>query len=343
MRWNRVSTLAWQSRYVLCLACNPFIHRNSDGLWLRFTTYGAEGQPYVTLLPEYHLAEQAFHFETKNHGLLSTVFMYEGAGLGGWTRWVYSRAVNTLGRRTSLWESSGRRRGLRPQKDAPGKVCFRQLSVPISEGCVVTHDVKFVRADLNVRELMHEWRKLETSTRLKTTGFLFALPFLLPVIMLAIRRKDFVEASECSCDEPDKFWGLEPLLLDAREREIFKALDPELEDLTDEHSIAIRYGAGHMPAVAEWLESRGYRQTGSRFVLAIKAKRDAHCPAECGHGVALESWCEDQRERHAETVADTPETFSVSTQNVVGWQPTEASGPYAVSVANWNTGWTASG
>ena len=134
-----------------------------------------------------------------------------------------------------------------------------------------------------------------------------------------------------------------PLLLDAREREIFKAVDRELGSLSDEHTIAIRYGAGHMPAIAQWLESHCYAQTESRFVLAIKALKNAECPTNCGHYQAFDAWRMKQKKKHAMAVTKGPERLSVSTQNVVGWQPTEASGPYAVSVADWNTGWTASG
>lgn len=152
----------------------------------------------------------------------------------------------------------------------------RRLGLVVQDLGLQDLEVAVIGPDMSGVEFDIRWRRLPLALRLQAL-------YLVPVYaagMLLFGSRRFLARALGSLDDlpapgqavPERFEALDRLVVDDRDRLLVRALDSIHEQRRHEAvEVAVVYGAGHMPAVVQYLSARlGYRAASAQWFTVFE-------------------------------------------------------------------------
>jgi len=145
----------------------------------------------------------------------------------------------------------------------PDRVRYRELGTPV------------IAPDVNAAEFRHEWRKMPWWTRAALWPLLLAYTAIRMVTPRARLMRQVIDQElndlPSELDEAIAEHPLGKAMSVERDRRLVEALG-ELHEQRSEESItvAVAYGAAHVPAIVEYLTSRGYFVRSATWLTVIR-------------------------------------------------------------------------
>jgi len=202
------------------------------------------------LFPMIHLATPAFYADVMARLAGCQLIVAEGAGK--------TAAGQAL---TLVYRLSGRARrwGLVTQR-----LALTELGVPV------------VRPDMDADQFRRGWRRLPALVRL--AGWVMAPAYGIGLLMFGSRAflaRRLGSQEDLPTREEElgygRFDALEELLVDDRDALLVRALDAIHQQRSQEPiSVAVVYGASHMPAVVRYLARYGYRAGSAEWLTVFR-------------------------------------------------------------------------
>lgn len=304
-----------------------FNFTNETGTWVNVSKYvhPDPSMPSITLLPMIHIGEKEFFKEISLEVWRHDTAFLEGCYMPG--RKLFHIFHRTFARFSGLSLQNGKQplwKRWKRESKLQGKTGLTETIRKTGCHCGNCYydEMRVIRADL------HRWHALK-AFRLIPFWMKLTFPFLILAAIVAapfLNMRDYVFEDDEDCKSKDDgflgkimspFWKF---IMD--DRDLFLRMIVAEEVLRPRHqgkSLCVKYGAKHMPALAQtFLNDFGYTLASQREVLAVKkTKKMDVTNIQTGYGYASKRYWEEFDAKNGEVKEVITTVTNAETKNFI--------------------------